>query len=503
MTYDAFISYRRDGSASQARLIKSELTSRNYKVFLDVADLDKGHFDEQLLTTIADTPNFILMLAPGSLDKCVEEGDWLRRELRQALASSRNIVPVCLPDFRFPASLPADIADLSRHQAVEYSHTLFDATIEKILKAIGKPGGASGRSRSRVRLAIGAAGAVAALVVLIAALVHVRAPSPSARFTATVIPMVASENASITRSGQAPQTGAVSQANGPDGKAVPGAPDPVLYALEYSYRRTPEGFDVDYRLPYLDLFRAGGPIVGVRYETSPFLSTFPQLRATIANNTDRQVVITSVVLDIARSDLRREVVLTVDDGSTNTIVLVNHGWADVEDARLVLTFADPGRGGVVSAPRQLSLGTFAASKVVPIVKHVPPELAEADLVNVAGEIEYGPVAHRRSVKVSTTVKLRTVSGKPLPPSEAYDLYFTAGETGRIVADLPTAHQIKPGEAEALDLRISTDRSSTTRMTMSFLTAEGEEIKANGLALDLFVPRFFGLQLRQRANGSKK
>ena len=36
----------------------------------------------------------------------------------------------------------------------------------------------------------------------------------------------------------------------------------------------------------------------------------------------------------------------------------------------------------------------------------------------------------------------------------------------------------------------------------FLTAEGEEIPANGLTLDLFVPRFAGMQLRQRANRSK-
>jgi hypothetical protein len=500
MTYDAFISYRRDGSASQARLIKSELTNRHYKVFLDVADLDKGHFDEQLLTTIAETPNFILMLAPGSLDKCVNEGDWLRRELRQAIASARNIVPVCLPDFRFPASLPPDITDLSRHQAVEYSHTLFDATIDKILKAIGKPGGGAGRSR--VRMAVAAVASIAAAAVLVAVLVHFRAPSPAARFAATVIPMVASENASITKSGQAPQTGAATSQDN-DGKAAPGAPDPALYTLEYRYRRTPEGFDVDYRLPYLDLFRAGGPIVGVRYDTSPFLSTFPQLRATIANNTDRQVVVTSVVLDIARSDLRREVVLTVDDGSTNTLVLVNHGWADVEDARLVLTFAAVGGGGFVSPPRELALGTFGPSKIVPIVKYVPAELADADSVNVAGEIQYGAAGQRRTVKLATTVKLRMVTAKPLPPSEAYDLFFTAGDTGRVVADLPTPHQIKPGEAESLDLRISTDRSATTGMTMSFLTAGGEEIKANALTLDLFVPRFAGLQLRQRANGSKK
>src|SRR3954462_14238555 len=95
--------------ASQARLIKSELTNRGYCVFLDVADLEKGHFDDKLLTTIGDTPNFLLVLARGSLERCVNEGDWLRRELRHALATKRNIVPICLPGFFFPPSLPDDI----------------------------------------------------------------------------------------------------------------------------------------------------------------------------------------------------------------------------------------------------------------------------------------------------------------------------------------------------------------------------------------------------------
>src|SRR5882757_6923886 len=165
MPYDAFISYRRDGSASQARLIKSELTNRNYQVFLDVADLDKGHFDDKLLTTIAETPNFILVLAPGSLDNCANEGDWLRRELREAIATRRNVIPVCLPGFSFPPSLPPDIADLSRHQAVEYSHTLFDATIEKVLKAIGKPAAVLGRTRLRLAVAGASVASVAVAAV--------------------------------------------------------------------------------------------------------------------------------------------------------------------------------------------------------------------------------------------------------------------------------------------------------------------------------------------------
>jgi hypothetical protein len=90
----------------------------------------------------------------------------------------------------------------------------------------------------------------------------------------------------------------------------------------------------------------------------------------------------------------------------------------------------------------------------------------------------------------------------MPPSETYDLFFSSGVTGRIVANLPVAHQIKPGEAEAFNLRIVTDRTSTTTMNVSFLTTEADEIQANALTLELFVPRFSGIQLRRQDAGAK-
>ena len=506
MNYDAFISYRREGGASQARLIKSELTSRGYRVFLDVADLEKGHFDEKLLATIAQTPNFLLVLAPSSLDRCVNESDWLRRELRHAMATKRNIVPICLPGFFFPPSLPADIAELSRHQAVEYSHTLFEATLEKILKAIGKPAEASGVSRRLTLAGAGATAAAAAGALLYKALkepdpqpsAQVPAQKPGPLFTATVVPMVASEKAAITFAA-APTTAAPVDNGTPPPS---GTPDPALYTVNYRYDRTADGFVIDYRLPYLDLLRAGGPVAGIRYETSPFFEPFPPFRATIANNTAQQILITSVVLDIADSELRREVVITVDEGSTNTIVFVNHGWGDVEDAKLEFTLADP-KSRFVSPPQEVRLGTFSASKIVPIAKFIPPELASVGEANVAGTLAYGPAEQHQTLKFTSRVQLQTQSKKPLKPAEAYDLYFTAGEKGRIVADLPTAHQVKPGEAEVFDLRISTDRSSTTQIKMSFLTADGQEIPANQLTLNLFVPRFAGMQLKQRATRSNR
>jgi len=118
--YDAFISYRRAHGADVARLVKAELRQRGTEAFLDVDDLPAGHFDEALLGQIARAPNFILILSPACLDACSDTGDWLRKEIRCALDSQRNVVPVRMPAFRFPGALPADIRAIRRHQSVGY-----------------------------------------------------------------------------------------------------------------------------------------------------------------------------------------------------------------------------------------------------------------------------------------------------------------------------------------------------------------------------------------------
>jgi hypothetical protein len=138
---DVFISYRRDGGSAEARLIRSALGERGLNTFLDVTSLTHGMFDETLLTRIAEARIFLLVLSPHALDRCVEEQDWLRREIAHALQTGRVIVPVMLPGFEFPDELPAEIKALPRHQAVPYSHTLFDATVSKLLDAIGAAGG--------------------------------------------------------------------------------------------------------------------------------------------------------------------------------------------------------------------------------------------------------------------------------------------------------------------------------------------------------------------------
>lgn len=134
--YDVFISYRRQGGDAQALFIREKLLQHNVRVFLDVTDLKKGYFDEELLARIAEAPNFLVILSPNSLDRCTDEGDWLRQEIAQAVKTNRNIIPVMMVGFSFPRELPADMQDIRRHQGVEYSHVYSEGLLARILESI-------------------------------------------------------------------------------------------------------------------------------------------------------------------------------------------------------------------------------------------------------------------------------------------------------------------------------------------------------------------------------
>ena len=133
MAFQVFISYRRETGGQLAQLVDAQLRSRGYRTYLDVNDLRSGHFDEQLLTVIENTQDFVVVLTPGDLNRCHDEGDWLRRELAHAIATGRNIVPVFGSKIEYPESLPTDIAALRQYQAVEYSHQYSPGFLNRLL----------------------------------------------------------------------------------------------------------------------------------------------------------------------------------------------------------------------------------------------------------------------------------------------------------------------------------------------------------------------------------
>ena len=119
-----------------ARLIRNELKERGIKSFLDIEDLGAGHYDDKLLRFIEETVNFVPILTPECLNPRGDQTeDWMLKEISHAILHEKNIVPMVMPEFRFPnpLDLPEDIRALPRHNGVEFSNSYYQPMIERLV----------------------------------------------------------------------------------------------------------------------------------------------------------------------------------------------------------------------------------------------------------------------------------------------------------------------------------------------------------------------------------
>ena len=132
MKYDVFVSYRRS-SFESANLIAEKLRSMGSSVFFDVESLRSGNFNEQLFNVIDNCSDFVLVLPPNALDRCVNEDDWVRLEVCRAMAHNKNIIPVMLNGFTWPSSMPQGMEELCNYQALTASSIeYFDLALQRL-----------------------------------------------------------------------------------------------------------------------------------------------------------------------------------------------------------------------------------------------------------------------------------------------------------------------------------------------------------------------------------
>lgn len=138
--YDIFISYRRDGGEYTAKILRDRLEELGYNVFFDVESLRSGDFNTKLYSVIDQCKDFLLILSPNALDRCVNQDDWVRREIEYALQQEKNIIPVMLRGFSFPDVLPEPLALIRYKNGLEANTQFFDAFVKKLDKfLISKP----------------------------------------------------------------------------------------------------------------------------------------------------------------------------------------------------------------------------------------------------------------------------------------------------------------------------------------------------------------------------
>lgn len=167
MSYDIFISYRRKGAgAGVAGELQAKLENRGYKVFLDVDNIGSGAFPEQIDNAIKSCNDFLLILSPGMLDRCVDEEDWVRHEIVLAEQYGKNIIGVSLPGFVMPEAhtLPEPLKDVPEKQVFLWSHEYRNASINKIVDNLISLN--QKKKRTRRHVAFGAVGTLAAFAVV-------------------------------------------------------------------------------------------------------------------------------------------------------------------------------------------------------------------------------------------------------------------------------------------------------------------------------------------------
>lgn len=145
-SYDIFISYRRkdengkEWGTNIARNVYQAFESRGYKgrVFLDHSHIGPEDFEAKILGAIKQSKVFVFIITKDSLNRCVAEGDWVRREILQAIELNLKIILIN-PDLEFngefPDGFPDELSTIKTQNRMELrSGSGFDIDMDNIVK---------------------------------------------------------------------------------------------------------------------------------------------------------------------------------------------------------------------------------------------------------------------------------------------------------------------------------------------------------------------------------
>lgn len=137
--YDIFISYRRDNGEDKARILNQFLSAAGYRVFFDHESGMTGEFETEILAAVEIAPVFLMLLTPHCLDRCKDEGDWVRREIERATKFGKDIIPI-RPNYdetifeNLPEGIPDYVIHLKDLEFAEIDfHKNFKATAQSMV----------------------------------------------------------------------------------------------------------------------------------------------------------------------------------------------------------------------------------------------------------------------------------------------------------------------------------------------------------------------------------
>jgi len=136
---DVFISYRRKTWPFTHRLAEHIRQTTGWEVFVDVTGVDESRFEDSILKNLRTCRCFVLVVSPETFDpaRIHQEGDWVRREIREALATDRKIVLALIEGLAPPPDgLPEDICEIGSRQGVKFYADFFEEGVAKLVNFI-------------------------------------------------------------------------------------------------------------------------------------------------------------------------------------------------------------------------------------------------------------------------------------------------------------------------------------------------------------------------------
>jgi hypothetical protein len=144
-----FISYRREDTASAAGRLYDRLSNVLSKknVFFDVSAIKGGeNFAHRIEAAIAGSSaalifigdKWLATLPPSTTARIWEPDDYVRAEVRGALAHLSLVLPILVAGAKMPKAdqLPEDISEITIKNAMLLRHETFDDDVENILSAV-------------------------------------------------------------------------------------------------------------------------------------------------------------------------------------------------------------------------------------------------------------------------------------------------------------------------------------------------------------------------------
>lgn len=133
MNKQVFISYRHEDATPMAHLLKTKLQEKGISVFLDTTSLKSGRFDQQIIDSIKNAVDFIVILSEKSLCPNKDGVYWLEKEVSIAFEHNKHIIPIIMPNFKWPSVLSQTMSDLKKEQGIVVHNQYMDSAISKCI----------------------------------------------------------------------------------------------------------------------------------------------------------------------------------------------------------------------------------------------------------------------------------------------------------------------------------------------------------------------------------